>query len=223
MFAPTSNGGGRVIVKEIFLSIQGESTSAGLPTVFVRFAGCNLRCRYCDTKYAYAGGEKVRPEELALRLNAYPYRRVCLTGGEPLLQPREELQELLDLLGGWEVSIETNGSLPLEELKLGPGHRWVMDIKCPGSGEEKANRWENLKVLAREDEVKFVLASREDYLWARQVIHTRSLTERTRVLMSPVYGELAPGELADWILNDGLDVRLQLQLHKVIFGPDSRR
>lgn len=210
-------------VKEIFLSLQGESTSAGLPTVFVRFAGCNLRCRYCDTRYAYTGGEEIGPTALAQRLATYPFRRVCLTGGEPLLQPRAELQQLLDLLGGWEVSIETNGSLPLEALRLAPGQRWVMDIKCPGSGEEKANRWENLKVLAPEDEVKFVLASREDYLWARQVIQTHDLTQRAKVLLSPVYGELAPAELASWILDDGLDVRLQLQWHKIIFGPDSRR
>jgi len=210
-------------VKEIFLSLQGESTSAGLPTVFVRFAGCNLRCRYCDTRYAYTGGEEIGPTALAQRLATYPFRRVCLTGGEPLLQPRAELQQLLDLLGGWEVSIETNGSLPLEALRLAPGQRWVMDIKCPGSGEEKANRWENLKVLAPEDEVKFVLASREDYLWARQVIQIHGLTQRAKVLLSPVYGELAPADLANWILDDGLDVRLQLQWHKIIFGPDSRR
>jgi len=212
-----------VRVKEVFLSIQGESASAGLPTVFVRFAGCNLRCRYCDTQYAYTGGEDVRPEKLALRLNIYPYRRVCLTGGEPLLQPQEELQTLLDLLGHWDVSIETNGSLPLRALALAPGQRWVMDIKCPGSREEKGNRWENLQILAREDEIKFVLASREDYLWARQIVQTHSLMERTRVSMSPVCGELEPDELAKWILSDGLDVRLQLQLHKIIFGPEGEQ
>lgn len=217
------NLGWKLVIKEVFLSIQGESMSAGLPTIFVRFSGCNLRCRYCDTKYAYAGGEELKPAALAAKLVEYPYRRVCLTGGEPLLQPREELQELLNFLGGWEVSIETNGSLPLEELKLSPGQRWVMDIKCPDSGEERANRWENLRFLTAKDEVKFVLSSREDYQWARQVIHAHSLTGRIRVLMSPVYGILPASELAEWILASGLDIRLQIQMHKAIFGSDSWR
>ncbi|SMB91731.1 7-carboxy-7-deazaguanine synthase [Thermanaeromonas toyohensis ToBE] len=212
-----------MLVKEIFLSIQGESASAGLPTIFIRFSGCNLRCRYCDTTYAYEGGENFTPEKLKARVSIYPYKRVCLTGGEPLLQPREEFQGLLDLLGEWEISIETNGSLPLERFTLKPGHRWVMDIKCPGSGEVEANRWENLKVLRPCDEVKFVLTSEEDYMWAREIIRRHSLEGRVGLLFSPAHGWLDPQNLAEWILRDGLDVRLQLQLHKLIFGPDTRR
>lgn len=204
-------------VREVFVSIQGESSSAGLPTVFVRFAGCNLRCRYCDTTYAYEGGEQISPAELVSRISRWPFRRVCLTGGEPLLQPQEEIQQLLDTLSGWEVSVETNGSLALEPFTLHPGQRWVMDVKCPGSGEEAANRWENLRRLSPEDEVKFVLSDREDYLWACRVIREWDLARRVRVLMSPVWNRLDPQDLADWILDDGLDVRLQLQLHKIIF------
>ncbi|MGB9886643.1 MAG: radical SAM protein [Moorellales bacterium] len=207
-------------VREIFLSLQGESTSAGLPTVFVRFSGCNLRCRYCDTRYAYQGGFFSTPESLLALVSAYPFRRVCLTGGEPLLQPAATLQRLLERLEGWEVSIETNGSLPLEVVKLAPGQRWVMDLKTPGSGEVEANRWENLELLSPQDEIKFVLTSREDYLWAREIIRRYDLTRRARVLLSPAWGELNPRELAHWMLADGLDARLQLQLHKLIFGPE---
>jgi 7-carboxy-7-deazaguanine synthase len=127
---------------------------------------------------------------------------------------------LLERLEGWEVSIETNGSLPLEVVKLAPGQRWVMDLKTPGSGEVEANRWENLELLSPQDEIKFVLTSREDYLWAREIIRRYDLIRRARVLLSPAWGELNPRELAHWMLADGLDARLQLQLHKLIFGPE---
>lgn len=211
-----------MLVKEIFLSLQGESTSAGLPTVFVRFSGCNLRCRYCDTKYAYEGREELRVEALFERISQYHYRRICLTGGEPLVQSREELQKLLDMLRSYEVSIETNGSLPLAMVYLNPGQRWVMDIKCPGSGEVAANCWENLSLIRPEDEIKFVLSSEDDYIWAKEFIRNNLPVSGERLLFSPAYGLLEPGCLAGWILRDGLDVRLQLQLHKIIFGPESR-
>jgi 7-carboxy-7-deazaguanine synthase len=191
--------------------------------VFVRFVGCNLRCRYCDTRYAYEGGSPAAPEEILAAVSAFPVRRVCLTGGEPLLQPAEELQRLLDFLAGWEVSVETNGSLPLDTVRLGPGHRWIMDLKCPGSGEVEANRWENLELLSPQDEVKFVVSSHEDYAWAREVIRTRGFPPGARTLLSPAWPDLDPRDLASWMLSDGLDARLQIQLHKVIFGPEGER
>ncbi|MDN5347657.1 MAG: 7-carboxy-7-deazaguanine synthase [Clostridia bacterium] len=209
-------------VKEIFFSIQGESSSMGLPTIFVRFSGCNLRCRYCDTRYSYDGGEELEPQAIYRRLQAWPCRRICLTGGEPLLQEKTALKELLALLKGYELSIETNGSLPLDGVLLGPEHRWVVDIKCPGSGMENANYWDNLKVLRPQDEVKFVLMDEEDYLWAREVIRRERLEGRVRLLLAPAYGVLKPRELAEWILRDGVEARLQLQLHKLIFGADAR-
>ncbi len=209
-------------VKEIFLSLQGESSSQGWPTVFVRTAGCDLRCAWCDTTYAYQGGEEMAPGEVAERVRAYGVRRVCLTGGEPLLQPREEIQALLESLGDLEVSIETGGHRPLDLYRLGPRHRWVMDLKTPSSGMEGHVRWENLDLLCSWDEVKLVVADRRDYLWAREVIQRHRLTERFRVIFSPVHGVLPPAELARWILDDRLEVRLQLQLHKLIWGEEAR-
>lgn len=209
-------------VKEIFLSLQGESRSQGQPTVFVRTSGCDLRCSWCDTAYAYGGGEEMAPGEVEARVRSFGVRRVCLTGGEPLLQPREELQELLDRLGDLELSVETGGHRPLDPFRLGPRHRWVMDLKTPSSGMGDRICWDNLAALGPRDEVKFVIADRRDYLWAREVISRHRLGERLGVLLSPAHGALPPRELARWMLEDRLEARLQLQLHKLIWGEGVR-
>jgi len=211
-----------VRVSEIFLSLQGESSSAGLPTVFVRTAGCHLRCRWCDTAYAFAGGEEMTPAEVYQRAAAYGVRRACLTGGEPLLQPRHEVLALLDLLGGWEVSVETSGAVSLAGFPLRDGHRWVMDLKCPSSGMSERMDLANLERLRPVDEVKFVVGDEADYRWAVETIRRHGLERRCRLLFSPVYGELDPARLAEWILRDRLEARLQVQLHKLLWGPDRR-
>ncbi len=205
-------------INEIFFSIQGESTSAGLPTVFVRTTGCNLRCRYCDTQYAYYSGEEMTPLEVFREVSKHPGRRVCLTGGEPLMQDLSELQDLMDMLSGYEVSIETNGTLSISGLRLSSGHRWIMDIKCPSSGHAGHIHPDNLALLRRQDEVKFVIGDRDDYLTALRLIQREGLQQRCRVLLSPVYQALQPALLAEWVLADGLDCRIQLQLHKYIWG-----
>ncbi len=209
-------------VSEIFLSLQGESSSAGLPTVFVRTAGCHLRCRWCDTTYAFAGGEELAPAEVYRRAAAFGVRRACLTGGEPLLQPRHEVLALLDLLGDWEVSVETSGAVSLEGFPLRDGHRWVMDLKCPSSGMSERMDLANLDRLRPVDEVKFVVGDEADYRWAVETIRRHGLERRCRLLFSPVYGELDPARLAEWILRDRLEARLQVQLHKLLWGPDRR-
>lgn len=210
-------------VSEIFLSIQGESASAGLPTVFVRTAGCPLRCRWCDTPYALKGeGETLTPDEVHRRAAAYGVRRLCLTGGEPLAQPRDEVLALLDLLASWEVSVETGGAHSLAGVPLRPGHRWVMDVKCPSSGMSERMDLGNLERLRPQDEVKFVVADEADYRWAADLVRRFRLEGRCRLLFSPVHGELAPAALAEWLLRDRLEARLQVQLHKIIWGPAAR-
>lgn len=205
-------------INEIFYSIQGESSSIGLPTVFIRTTGCNLRCAYCDTTYAYEEGEEMSPQHIFQAIAGFACRRICLTGGEPLIQRPEELQVFLDLFAGWEVSIETNGSLPIDLINLQPGQRWVMDVKCPSSGHAGSTHLPNLHKLRRVDEVKFVIGSRTDYEWARSFIREHGLIAKCQVLLSPVHGILDPAVLAGWMLADGLDCRLQLQLHKLIWG-----
>ncbi len=205
-------------VSEVFLSLQGESSSAGLPTVFVRTAGCNLRCRWCDTAYAFTGGEELPPAEVRRRVEAYGVRRVCLTGGEPLLQPRDEVAALLDLLADREVSVETSGAVPLAPHALRQHHRWVMDVKCPSSGMSGRLHPDNLRRLRPQDEVKFVVADEADYRWAAAFIREHGLEGRHRLLLSPVHGELDPAALAEWILEDRLEARLQVQLHKLLWG-----
>lgn len=209
-------------ISEIFLSLQGESSSVGLPTVFVRTAGCNLRCRWCDTTYAFTGGEEMTPAEVARRAAAYGVRRVCLTGGEPLLQPHEEVRTLLDLLRDHEVSIETSGAVSLRGYPLREGHRWVMDLKCPSSGMSGRMDLGNLDHLRGGDELKFVVADEADYRWAVDTIRRHGLERRCRLLFSPVHGELDPARLAEWVLRDRLDARVQVQLHKLLWG-DRRR
>jgi len=202
-------------VNEIFYSIQGESTQAGLPCVFVRLTGCNLRCVWCDTTYAFHEGHSMEIGEIIEQVATHGCRLVEITGGEPLLQ-REAIplmQALLD--AGYDVLVETGGSLPIEEVPAGV--RRVVDVKCPGSGEESGNRWENLAHLRAGDELKFVLADRRDYDWAAGQIRGRGLADFCPVLFSPVADKLDPGELAGWVLGDRLPVRVQLQLHKLLW------
>ena len=206
-------------VSEIFYSIQGESTFAGLPCVFIRLAGCNLDCYYCDTGYARAGGEDLSQEEILSRVEEYGCPLVEITGGEPLIQ--EEAFGLIEELvsRGFRVLVETNGTVDIGGLH--PAAVAIMDIKCPGSGETGKIRWDNLEQLRPDDELKFVLSSRRDYLWARKVIREKIEPGR-EILLSPVTDTLKPADLAGWILEDHLDVRLHLQLHTVIW-PDKKR
>jgi 7-carboxy-7-deazaguanine synthase len=203
-------------VSEIFASLQGESTTVGVPTVFVRLTGCPLRCRWCDTAYAFSGGERLTIDEILARVSDLGLPEVCVTGGEPLAQAacRDLLTALAD--AGHRVSLETSGALSIAGLD--PRVRCVMDLKAPGSGEADKNLWDNLDHLRPHDEVKFVLAGRADYDWAKDVLERHGLARRATVLFSPVTGELAPSTLADWIVADRLPVRFQLQLHKILWG-----
>ena len=209
-------------VNEIFYSIQGESSYAGRPCVFVRLTGCNLRCSYCDTWYAYDEGYDIEIEEIIDRIMSHRCALVEITGGEPLIQEDTPvlIQRLLDL--GFEVLLETNGTMDISEVD----DRCVriLDIKCPSSGESNRNYLENLKRLHLKDEIKFAIGSREDYDYAKKIL---SFIDRAKEnikppLFSPVYGKLNPEFLAQWILADHLDVRMQIQLHKIIWGPETR-
>lgn len=206
----------RLRITEVFFSIQGESTRVGLPTVFIRLTGCPLRCRWCDTEYAFNGGGYRTVGELLAEVASHGAHTVCVTGGEPLAQ-RDCLVLLTALCdAGYSVSLETSGALDIAAVD--PRVSRIMDLKAPGSGELDKNRWENLAHLNARDEIKFVLADEADYLWAREIIHRHALAERCSVLLSPVQGELDPQALAAWTLRDRLPVRMQLQLHKVIWG-----
>ena len=207
-------------VNEIFYSIQGESTFTGRPCVFVRLTGCNLRCRWCDTAYAFYDGETLTVEQVLERVRAYKCPLVEITGGEPLLQ--DEVHSLIDrlLLEGYEVLIETGGSLDVG--RLDPRVIKILDLKAPGSGMDRLNNLDNLQYLDQKDQVKFVVADRRDYEWAKQMMAEHALAEKAQVLFSPVFGELHPRELAEWILADRLPVRLQIQLHKYLWDPDQR-
>lgn len=230
-----------MVVTEIFRSIQGESTYAGRPCIFVRLTGCNLRCRWCDTAYAFYGGTKLTVEEVLSKVREFSgppdgragrdgpavggagqrIRLVELTGGEPLLQPDVyELAERL-LAENFTVLIETSGERYVGRLP--PAVVKIVDVKCPGSGEGGTFNFDNLKALERKDEIKFVIADERDYLWARDFLGAHRLTEMVdTVIFSPVFGTLEPRHLAKWILRDGLPVRLGLQLHKFIWEPDAR-
>lgn len=203
-------------VSEIFFSLQGESTRAGLPTVFIRLTGCPLRCRWCDTAYAFSGGEQRAIADILRETATHGTRTVCVTGGEPLAQ--KNCLPLLSALcdAGFDVSLETSGAIDIGDVD--PRVSRIMDLKAPASGEAERNRVENIALLNARDEVKIVLADRADYEWARAMLTTHRLTERCPVLFSPVQGELAPAQLAEWILADRLPVRFQLQLHKVLWG-----
>ncbi len=203
-------------VSEIFHSLQGESTRAGLPTVFVRLAGCPLRCVWCDTAYAFSGGETMTLAAILERVAAYRCPTVCVTGGEPLAQGNclPLLVALCD--AGHSVSLETSGALDIGGVDARVTR--IIDLKAPDSGENARIRWENLDLLRPADEIKFVLASRNDYDWAKSTLAGRQLDAICPVLFSPVADRLPPAALAQWILEDGLPVRFQLQLHKVIWG-----
>ena len=207
-------------ITEIFFSIQGESSYAGLPCVFVRFTGCPLRCGWCDTAYAFYEGTERSLESILSEVARYDCRLVEITGGEPLAQV--EAQGLITALAdrGYTVLIETSGAIDLAPVD--PRAILIMDLKCPGSGMEDRNRWSNLSLLKPHDEVKFVIKDRADYDWAVEIIHRYGLSDRQRILLSPVFGELEPQVLADWILADRLRVRFQLQVHKLIWDPAMR-
>ncbi|MBI3582425.1 MAG: radical SAM protein [Nitrospinae bacterium] len=227
-------------VTEIFKSIQGESTLSGTPCVFIRLTGCNLRCIYCDTVYAYEGGDWLSIDDILSKIDDYNCDLVEITGGEPLLQDGvySLIRALLET--GKLVLIETNGSIDIERAQALKqpmnqvqgkvqdkgskiqGLKIIMDIKCPDSGMSDKINWENLSELDKNDEVKFVINSREDYDWSKEIIKKYSLTDRCHILMSPVYDNLTAGELSEWIINDNLNVRLNLQIHKYIWGESVR-
>ncbi|MCL1926332.1 MAG: radical SAM protein [Syntrophorhabdaceae bacterium] len=207
-------------VTEIFAGIQGETSFSGLPFVFARLTGCNLRCRYCDTTYAYGSGQKLGINEILSLVTAFGLNRVCITGGEPMIQENTPLlaRELLDR--GHQVLVETNGAISLSGLD--PRAVKIMDVKCPDSGEHENMLWENFRLLTGQDEVKFVISSRQDYAYAKDVLEKYRKETRWSALFSPVFGLLPFDQLAEWILEDALDVRFQLQIHKLVWGPDRK-
>jgi 7-carboxy-7-deazaguanine synthase len=206
-----------LVVHEVYVSLQGESTWAGLPCTFVRLSACHLRCSWCDTPHAFDEGVRRTVDDVVAEAHARGPALVEVTGGEPLLQPGVYplMARLADL--GHTVLLETSGSLDVS--RVDPRVIKIVDLKCPGSGEERHNRWENLGLLGPRDEIKFVLADRADYEWAREVIRSRDLA---RVLLSVAHGLLAPADVARWMIEDGLDARFQLQMHKVIWDPTAR-
>lgn len=209
-------------ITEIFHSLQGEARTVGLPTVFVRLTGCPLRCNYCDTAYAFSGGSLRSIDSIVADVATHGARHVCVTGGEPLAQP--ECLPLLAALcdAGYDVSLETSGALDVGAVD--PRVSRVMDLKTPGSGEVHRNRYDNIALLNRHDQVKFVITSRADYDWARFKLDEYNLPARVgEVLFSPGFGQVQPRDLAQWILDDRLPVRMQLQLHKLIWGEEQGR
>ena len=208
-------------VTEIFHSLQGESSRAGLPTVFVRLTGCPLRCAWCDTDYAFSGGETMTLGEVLIEVARHGARQVCVTGGEPLAQKAclPLLRALCD--AGYSVSLETSGALDIAQVDARVSR--IMDLKAPASGEADRNHWENLDRLNAGDEIKIVLADEADYDWAKSVLAARRLDAICPVLLSPVAGKLDAKRLAEWVLRDKLPVRVQLQLHKLIWGSERGR
>ncbi len=203
-------------ISEIFYSLQGETSRVGLPTVFVRLTGCPLRCVYCDTTYAFTGGNNMSLADILKQVSNYQSRFVTVTGGEPLVQ--KNCLPLLSALcdEGYQVSLETGGAIDISGVD-GRVMR-VVDIKTPASGEVEKNRWENLPLITQQYEIKFVLGDEGDYLWAKQIIQQYQLTDKCTVLFSPVHGGLNATHLAEWILRDNLSVRLQVQLHKILWN-----
>ena len=207
-------------ITEIFHSIQGESSRAGLPCTFVRLTACNLRCQWCDTTYSFYGGTKMTLEQIMQQIEYFGCRLVEITGGEPLLQPAVHglISRFLTL--GKTVLIETSGSVDISPVDARA--ILIYDIKCPDSGMEDRNRWENIGLLKPIDEVKFVVGSKEDYEWSKCIIEKYQLVDRHQVLFSPVFGKIKPKELATWLLEDSLNARLQIQLHKLLWSPQTR-
>ena len=208
-------------ISEIFLSLQGETSRMGLPTVFIRLTGCPLRCGYCDTDYAFQGGETLTLKQVLDKTSSLGVPYVTVTGGEPLAQKSciDMLEALCD--AGYDVSLETSGALDIS--KVDPRVSRIVDIKTPGSGEMNKNHWENMSCLNPHDELKFVLCDEADYEWAKQQLMEHRLDERCPVLFSPVHGSLEARTLADWILRDHLPVRMQIQLHKYLWGNERAR
>ena len=202
-------------ITEIFSSIQGETSKIGLPTVFIRLTGCPLRCQYCDTSYAFYGGELVLIEDIIGEVQKHNYKDVCVTGGEPLAQKnsKELLTDLADL--DFQVSLETGGSMSLEGID--ERVKIIMDIKTPDSEEATKNRWENLGILKKSDELKFVICSREDYQWSKLIIEKYMMIDICPILFSPSSESLDPRDLAEWILADQLPIRFQIQIHKILW------
>ncbi len=210
-----------MVVSEIFKSIQGESTFAGLPCAFIRLTGCNLRCHWCDTAYAFYGGQQMSPEEVHARVQQLGGRLVEFTGGEPLLQTDVNSLAARFLYEGYRVLVETSGERYIGGLP-GPVVK-ILDVKCPGSGESDKFCYANLDAVGRKDQIKFVILDGEDYRYAKEFLDRHELRSRVdEIIFSPVFGQLSPRHLAEWILRDGLEVRLGLQLHKFIWDPDTR-
>ena len=211
----------RLKITEIFLSLQGEARDAGWPTVFVRLTGCPLRCQYCDTAYAFHGGEWRDIDGILAEVAGHGVRHVCVTGGEPLAQKRclDLLRRLCD--AGHVVSLETSGAIDVSEVDQRVSR--VLDIKTPGSAEVERNRWENLPLLTAHDQIKFVICSRDDYDWARGIVAAHRLHERCDVLFSPSKSEISARDLADWIVQDRLPVKFQMQLHKILWNDEPGR
>ncbi|WP_199100306.1 7-carboxy-7-deazaguanine synthase QueE [Dyella sp. ASV21] len=216
--APTTAPAERLRITEIFHSIQGEADAIGWRTVFVRLTGCPLRCVWCDTEYSFYGGDWRDIDAIVAEVASHGARHVCVTGGEPLAQKRclILLQRLCD--AGHDVSLETSGALDVSQVD--PRVRKVMDLKAPDSGEAKRNLWSNLEHLLPHDQVKIVIASRADYEWACAALAEHAITQRCMVLFSPVHGAITPRELAEWIIEDKLDVRFQMQLHKLLWNDE---
>ena len=202
-------------ITEIFFSIQGETSKIGLPTVFIRLTGCPLRCQYCDTSYAFYGGEVMLFEDIIHRVTKFNCKDVCVTGGEPLAQVNSKklLKDLADL--DFKVSLETGGSISLEGID--ERVKIIMDIKTPDSGESTKNRWENLELLKQSDELKIVICSREDYQWSKDIIEQYKISEKCPILFSPCTESIDPRDLAEWILTDQLPIRFQMQIHKILW------
>ena len=211
----------RLRVTEIFASIQGESTTVGIPTVFIRLTGCPLRCQYCDTAYAFSGGDWMDLIDIESKVTSFNLKHVTITGGEPLTQ-----KTCLNLLSNlcdqnYTVSLETSGALDVSQVD--PRVIKVMDIKTPASDEVEKNRWENVRYLREQDQVKFVICNQLDYIWAKSVLNEYQLTNRCEVLFSPSFEELEAKQLAEWVLQDQINVRFQLQLHKILWGDEPGR
>ena len=211
----------RLKLTEIFLSVQGEARTVGWPTVFIRLTGCPLRCQYCDTAYSFYGGDWWNIDDILVEVAKHGVRHVCVTGGEPLSQKRciLLLKKLCD--AGYEVSLETSGAIDISEVDSRVSR--VVDLKTPGSKEQHRNRLENIPLLTKHDQVKFVICNPIDYQWAKSMLTEHQLSDRCEVLFSPSYSEIKPRDLAEWLLADKLPVRFQMQLHKQLWGEETGR